>query len=218
MFAMSASSFVGARPALARCERRPCVPGRARLLSDRSRMPAPTRRKSLTAAPLAAPSLRRNAPASSNGRRQAVVVAATKVTRNPNMAKLQAGYLFPEINRIKNAHLAENPDAKIILLGIGDTTEPIPAPIVKGMVDSAEGLGTLDGYGKFGGYGSEAGQGLREKLVERFYAATTSITSDELFVSDGSKCDISRLQMMFGSGATSPCKIPPIPRTSTLPS
>ena len=132
-------------------------------------MPAPTRRKSLTAAPLAAPSLRRNAPASSNGRRQAVVVAATKVTRNPNMAKLQAGYLFPEINRIKNAHLAENPDAKIISLGIGDTTEPIPAPIVKGMVDSAEGLGTLDGYGKFGGYGSEAGQGpLREKLVERF--------------------------------------------------
>ena len=201
MFAMSASSFVGARPALARCERRPCVPGRARLLSDRSRMPAPTRRKSLTAAPLAAPSLRPNAPASSNGRRQAVVVAATKVTRNPNMAKLQAGYLFPEINRIKNAHLAENPDAKIISLGIGDTTEPIPAPIVKGMVDSAEGLGTLDGYGKFGGYGSEAGQGpLREKLVERFYAATTSITSDELFVSDGSKCDISRLQMMFGSG------------------
>jgi len=116
------------------------------------------------------------------------------------MAKLQAGYLFPEINRIKNAHLAANPDAKIISLGIGDTTEPIPAPIVAGMVSSAEGLGTLEGYGKYGGYGAEAGQGpLREKLVERFYS-TTNVKSDELFVSDGSKCDISRLQMLFGGG------------------
>lgn len=143
---------------------------------------------------------RTTAPASS-GRRTSVIVAATKVARNPNMAKLQAGYLFPEINRIKNAHLAANPDAKIISLGIGDTTEPIPAPIVAGMVDSAAGLGTLEGYGQFGGYGAEAGQGrLREKLIERFYEATTSISADELFVSDGSKCDISRLQMMFGSG------------------
>ena len=64
---------------------------------------------------------RTTAPASS-GRRTSVIVAATKVARNPNMAKLQAGYLFPEINRIKNAHLAANPDAKIISLGIGDTT------------------------------------------------------------------------------------------------
>ena len=108
---------------------------------------------------------RTTAPASS-GRRTSVIVAATKVARNPNMAKLQAGYLFPEINRIKNAHLAANPDAKIISLGIGYTTEPIPAPIVAGMVDSASGLGTLEGYGQFGGYGAEAGQGrLREKLI-----------------------------------------------------
>ena len=146
------------------------------------------------------PHRRTTAPASS-GRRTSVIVAGTKVARNPNMAKLQAGYLFPEINRIKNAHLAENPDAKIISLGIGDTTEPIPGPIVAGMVDSAEGLGTLDGYGQFGGYGAEAGQGrLREKLIERFYKDTTSIVTDEIFVSDGSKCDISRLQMMFGGG------------------
>ena len=144
-------------------------------------------------------SRRRTAPVST-GRRTSTIVAATKVARNPNMAKLQAGYLFPEINRIKNAHLAANPDAKIISLGIGDTTEPIPAPIVAGMVSSAEGLGTLEGYGKYGGYGAEAGQGpLREKLVERFYS-TTNVKSDELFVSDGSKCDISRLQMLFGGG------------------
>ena len=77
------------------------------------------------------------------------------VTRNANIGKLQAGYLFPEIARRRNEHLEANPDAKIISLGIGDTTEPIPQPIVNGMVESAKGLGTLDGYGKYGGYGAE---------------------------------------------------------------
>ena len=47
---------------------------------------------------------------------------ASNVSRNPNMGQLQAGYLFPEIARIRNAHLEKNPDAKIISLGIGDTT------------------------------------------------------------------------------------------------
>ena len=231
MFAMSASSFVGARPALARyargvarnrghrapLSRAPHRAGRAlsdRETADRHALASLARvcvrraeilQHELTFPPRAShhhphANRRTTAPASS-GRRTSVIVAATKVARNPNMAKLQAGYLFPEINRIKNAHLAANPDAKIISLGIGDTTEPIPAPIVAGMVDSAAGLGTLEGYGQFGGYGAEAGQGrLREKLVERFYKATTSISADELFVSDGSKCDISRLQMMFGGG------------------
>ena len=52
------------------------------------------------------------------------------VTRNANMAKLQAGYLFPEIGKRRNAFLAENPDAKIISLGIGDTTLPVPEHIL----------------------------------------------------------------------------------------
>jgi len=51
-----------------------------------------------------------------------VKVSASNVKRNPNMAQLRAGYLFPEIARIRNAHLENNPDAKIISLGIGDTT------------------------------------------------------------------------------------------------
>jgi LL-diaminopimelate aminotransferase len=54
------------------------------------------------------------------------VQAATKVTRNPNMGKLQAGYLFPEINRIKGAHITANPDAKIISLGIGGAVQVDP--------------------------------------------------------------------------------------------
>jgi len=72
--------------------------------------------------------------------------ATTRVARNPNFGKLQAGYLFPEIARRRRAHAEGRPDARIISLGIGDTTEPIPPTIAKAMADAAAGLGTLEGY------------------------------------------------------------------------
>jgi LL-diaminopimelate aminotransferase len=120
----------------------------------------------------------------------------TKVKRNVNLGKLQAGYLFPEIARRRNAHLAKNPDAKIISLGIGDTTEPIPGVIAEAMEAAARGLSTLEGYS---GYGAEQGQGaLRAALASTFYQGL-GVKDSEIFVSDGAKCDISRLQLMFGS-------------------
>lgn len=70
----------------------------------------------------------------------------TGVKRNPNMAKLQAGYLFPEVARRRREHQEANPDAKILSLGIGDTTEPIPPTIVEAMRAAAVGLGTPEGY------------------------------------------------------------------------
>jgi len=60
----------------------------------------------------------------------------TSVPRNANMAKLQAGYLFLEIARRRAAHLLKYPDAKIISLGIGDTTEPIPDVITNAMAET----------------------------------------------------------------------------------
>ena len=75
-----------------------------------------------------------------------VLPATTRVARNPNFGKLQAGYLFPEIARRRRAHAEGRPDARIISLGIGDTTEPIPPTIAKAMADAAAGLGTLEGY------------------------------------------------------------------------
>ena len=106
------------------------------------------------------------------------------------MAQLKAGYLFPEIARIRNAHLEKNPDAKIISLGIGDTTEPIPKPITDGMVAAAAALGTKEGYSAKGGYGPEAGQmELRKAIAEKLYKGTP-ITYEDVFASDGSKCDI----------------------------
>ncbi|KAM3229092.1 hypothetical protein ACQJBY_060174 [Aegilops geniculata] len=79
----------------------------------------------------------------------------TKVSRNANIAKLQAGYLFPEIARRRAAHLLKHPDAKIISLGIGDTTEPIPEVITNAMAERAHALSTVDGYS---GYGAEQGE------------------------------------------------------------
>eukprot|EP00316_Scyphosphaera_apsteinii_P016259 CAMPEP_0119335110 /NCGR_PEP_ID=MMETSP1333-20130426/88729_1 /TAXON_ID=418940 /ORGANISM="Scyphosphaera apsteinii, Strain RCC1455" /LENGTH=405 /DNA_ID=CAMNT_0007345573 /DNA_START=126 /DNA_END=1343 /DNA_ORIENTATION=+ len=129
------------------------------------------------------------------------------VTRNPGLAKLQAGYLFPEIGRRRNAFLEKNPDANIISLGIGDTTQPIPHHILKGLTEGVSTLGTPGGYA---GYGPEQGIGeLRTRISERLYNG--KIAPDEVFVSDGSKCDIGRLQMMFGSGVTSAVQDPSYP-------
>lgn len=122
--------------------------------------------------------------------------ATTKVSRNKNFGKLQAGYLFPEVARRRREHQANHPDAKILSLGIGDTTEPIPPTIVEAMRDAAVGLGTRQGYS---GYGAEQGQAaVREAITRRLYAHVGRKPS-EIFVSDGSKCDIGRLQLMFGS-------------------
>merc|ERR1719183_1498277 len=92
----------------------------------------------------------------------------TGVNRNPNLAKLGAGYLFPEIGRRRRNHQEKNPDAKIISLGIGDTTEPIPKVITDALQGTAAGLNTKEGYS---GYGAEQGMGaLREKLASKFYS------------------------------------------------
>ena len=115
--------------------------------------------------------------------------AFSAVVRNPNFAKLAGGYLFPEIGRRRNAYLAENPDMadRIISLGIGDTTQPIPEHILSGLVGSASKLGTKEGYS---GYGAEQGMGdLRAKIADKLYDGI--IKADEVFVSDGAKCDIS---------------------------
>ena len=139
--------------------------------------------------------------------RGAAAVSMSGVTRNAGMGKLQAGYLFPEIGRRRNAYLEANPDAKIISLGIGDTTMPVPPHILAGLTEGASRLGTNDGYS---GYGPENGVApLREKIASSLY--DDKISPDEIFVSDGSKCDIGRLQMMFGSGVTSAVQDPSYP-------
>lgn len=129
----------------------------------------------------------------------------SQVVRNPNFGKLVGGYLFPEIGRRRNAYIEENPEmaSKIISLGIGDTTQPIPDHILSGLVNSASKLGTKEGYS---GYGAEQGMGdLRAKIADKLYNGI--IKDSEVFVSDGAKCDIMRVQQVFGSGVVTAVQV-----------
>jgi LL-diaminopimelate aminotransferase len=117
------------------------------------------------------------------------------VKRNHHFPKLRASYLFPEIHARKRQFLAQHPEAHLISLGIGDTTEPIPLVIADAMARAAAGLGTREGYS---GYGPEQGmEPLRKKIAEVVYQ--NRVHPDEVFLSDGSKCDLGRLQALFGS-------------------
>jgi LL-diaminopimelate aminotransferase len=136
-------------------------------------------------------------------------LAATGVQRNPNFAKLAGGYLFPEIGRRRTAYLEEHPEhaSTLISLGIGDTTQPIPPHILSGLVQGAERLGVKETYS---GYGDGQGQrDLREKIADKLYNGI--IDASEVFVSDGAKCDIMRLQQMFGAQVTSAVQDPSYP-------
>lgn len=127
--------------------------------------------------------------------------------RNSNITKLQAGYLFPEISKRKNEFLEKNPNAKFISLGIGDTTEPITPHIAKALTNAASALGTRDGYR---GYGNEQGLlELREKIAKVVYNG--SVSGEEIFVSDGAKPDIGRLQLLFGNDAVVAVQDPAYP-------
>jgi LL-diaminopimelate aminotransferase len=118
------------------------------------------------------------------------------VKRNSNIARLSGGYLFPEINRRKKAFIEGNPNAKIISLGVGNTTEPIRPYVASALEAAARGLGTLEGYS---GYGDEQGlSALRSKIAQKLYSC--DVSGDEVFISDGAKCDIGRLQTLFGCG------------------
>jgi LL-diaminopimelate aminotransferase len=116
---------------------------------------------------------------------------------NDNFLKLKAGYLFPEINRRVRAFAAEHPDAKIIKMGIGDVTEPLPEACRTAMIKAVNEMGKHD---TFHGYGPEQGyEWLREAIAKHDYAARgCEINPDEIFISDGSKCDCGNILDVFG--------------------
>jgi LL-diaminopimelate aminotransferase len=117
------------------------------------------------------------------------------VKRNPCIVNIKAGYLFPEIAKRRREYAAAHPEAKIISLGVGNTTEPILPHIDRGLTEGARRLGTVEGYS---GYADEGFESLRERISEVFYRG--QFTKEEVFISDGAKCDISRLQLLFGAG------------------
>jgi len=122
-------------------------------------------------------------------------------TVNDNYLKLKAGYLFPEIARRINAFAEANPDAKIIKLGIGDVTEPLPQACRTAMIQATEEMGNRE---TFKGYGPEQGYAwLREKIATHdFQARGCEIDASEIFISDGSKCDTGNILEIFGRNNT----------------
>ncbi len=117
---------------------------------------------------------------------------------NENYLKLKAGYLFPEISKRVSLHSQKIDVSELIKLGIGDVTEPLPKACIEAMNKALEEMGTIEG---FKGYGPEQGYSwLREKIAKNDYENRgCKINSEEIFVSDGSKCDSSNILDILGN-------------------
>jgi LL-diaminopimelate aminotransferase len=116
---------------------------------------------------------------------------------NDHFLKLPAGYLFPEIGRRVARFAAEHPEAKIIRMGIGDVTEPLPPAVIEAMHKAVDEMGRRD---SFHGYGPEQGYDfLRSAIAQHDYRSRgVNVSPDEIFVSDGSKCDTGNILDVFG--------------------
>ena len=115
---------------------------------------------------------------------------------NENYGKLKASYLFADIARRVSAYVAANPQKPVIRLGIGDVTEPLPPVCVEALHAASEEMGRRE---TFKGYGPEQGYAfLREAVARHDYAERgCQIEADEIFISDGAKCDCGNIQEIF---------------------
>lgn len=115
---------------------------------------------------------------------------------NENYLKLPGSYLFSTIGKKVNAFQAANPDKKVIRLGIGDVTQPLAPAIIEslhGAVDEMADAATFRGYAPDLGY-----EFLRNAIAKNDYRDRgCDIAADEIFVSDGAKCDSGNIQEIF---------------------
>jgi LL-diaminopimelate aminotransferase len=118
---------------------------------------------------------------------------------NDHYLKLRAGYLFPEIARRVNSFCETHPDVagRVIRCGIGDVTEPLPAACIQALHKAADDMGRREA---FHGYGPEQGyEFLRHAIAQNDYRDRgLEVADDEIFVSDGSKCDCGNILDIFG--------------------
>ncbi len=120
---------------------------------------------------------------------------------NENYAKLQSSYLFSEIAKRVQAYQSANPDKRVIRLGIGDVTEPLPPACVEALHKAVDEMAARS---SFRGYGPEQGYDfLRAAIAENDYRSRgAAVEPDEVFVSDGSKCDTANIQELFADKLT----------------
>jgi len=115
---------------------------------------------------------------------------------NDNYLKLKAGYLFPEIGRRVSEFAKQNPDKKIIRMGIGDVTQPLTPTVVKAFHDAVDEMANIK---TFKGYGPENGYDfLRDAILQNDYKSRgVDLDHDEIFISDGAKCDTGNILEIF---------------------
>lgn len=115
---------------------------------------------------------------------------------NENYLKLKSSYLFSEIAKRVSEYQKANPGLSVIRMGIGDVTQPLPPAIIEAFhkgVDEMADMSTFKGYGPEQGYGF-----LREKVAEFDYRSRGAhVDADEVFISDGAKCDTGNIQEIF---------------------
>ncbi|MBR0445558.1 MAG: LL-diaminopimelate aminotransferase, partial [Clostridia bacterium] len=123
-------------------------------------------------------------------------------TANGYYSLLQGSYLFSEIAKRAAAFSSAHPEADIIRMGIGDVTRPLVPAVIDAMhkaVDEMAHEETFRGYGPEDGY-----EFLREAIVRRDYLSRgIPVGPDEVFVSDGAKCDVGNIQELFSSDCVS---------------
>lgn len=119
---------------------------------------------------------------------------------NEHYQQLQGSYLFAEIAHRVNAFSQQNPDADLIKMGIGDVTRPLYPAVIEALHKAVEDMATEKG---FHGYGPEHGYDfLTEKIAKWDYQDHgLDISSDEIFVSDGAKCDVGNFQEILSQDA-----------------
>jgi LL-diaminopimelate aminotransferase len=117
---------------------------------------------------------------------------------NDHYLKLKSSYLFSEIARRVKAFAEKHPQARIIRLGIGDVTQPLPPAIIRALHEAVEDMARPE---TFRGYGPEAGYDFLIDLIARHDYASRGVTiaSDEIFVSDGAKSDTGNFQEIFST-------------------
>ena len=118
---------------------------------------------------------------------------------NENYLKLKSSYLFVEVARREAEFQKNNPDADIIKMGIGDVTKPLAPSVIKAFQGAVDEMGNAD---TFRGYGPEQGYDfLAEEIIKNdFEPFGVSLDTDEVFISDGAKCDTGNIQEIFDLG------------------
>ncbi len=115
---------------------------------------------------------------------------------NANYLKLKESYLFSDIAKKTAAYKAQNPDADIIRLGIGDVTLPLCSAVVDAFHKASDEMGTKEA---FKGYGPEQGYDFLKNAIKDYYKAEDGVEleADEIFISDGAKSDLGNILDIF---------------------